>query len=328
MSTPATDPLDVLAIGEPLVELTAEETGRLGDVSRFRRGWGGDTSNLVIAAARQGARCGYLTRVGDDEFGRSFLELWQRENLDTSAVAVVEGACTGVYFVARGGHGERQFTYYRSGSAASGLAAGTVTARHVDRARIVHASGISQAVSSGAAAAIRQAFSLARRAGAAVSYDANVRPNLAALDTLLATFEDTLPSVDVLFLSEHDARLLYPDRAPLSTLRRLAERGPEIAVLTRGAAGCTVYTAEPGPVAVPAWPVPAVDTTAAGDALAGAFLAARARGATPEEAARLGNAAAALSTTALGAVDSLPRAADVERLLRGDAPFPSEPPMK
>lgn len=328
MNAAARDRLDILAIGEPLVEFTAEETGRLGDASRFRRGWGGDTSNLVIAAARQGARCGYLTRIGDDEFGRSFLDLWQREDIDTSAVAVVEGACTGVYFVARSEQGERQFTYYRSGSAASGLAAGTVTPGHVEHTRIVHASGISQAVSAGARAAIRQAFSLAHQAGATVSYDANVRPNLCPLDTLLTTFEDTLPDVDVLFLSEHDARLLYPDCPPPSTLRRVAERGPGIAVLTRGNAGCTVYTADVGAVAVPAWPVRAVDTTAAGDALAGAFLAARARGASPEEAARAGNAAAAISTIVLGAVDSLPSAADVERLFREGPPSSTEPPMK
>src|SRR5918992_2958960 len=69
--------LDIVAFGEPLVEFTAEERGPLEAVRTFRRGWGGDTSNAAVAAARLGVSVGYVTRLGSDEFGRSFLTLWR-----------------------------------------------------------------------------------------------------------------------------------------------------------------------------------------------------------------------------------------------------------
>src|SRR5918993_1329235 len=105
--------LDVLAIGEPLMELNQ----RAGETV-YLPGHGGDTSNCIIAATRQGARCGYLSAVGDDTFGRSFLELWDREEVDRSTVSVHPTAPTGIYFVTHGPKGH-DFSYYRAGSAAS-----------------------------------------------------------------------------------------------------------------------------------------------------------------------------------------------------------------
>jgi 2-dehydro-3-deoxygluconokinase len=226
MKIPANRRLEILAIGEPLTEFTAEDTGSLGEVRHFRRGFGGDSSNLVVAASRQGARCGYLTRIGDDAFGHSFLEFWQHEGIDTSNVMCIAGATTGVYFVARTAQGERQFTYYRRDSAASTMTPGDVSREAVGEARIIHASGIGQAISTHAKACIASAFSVAREAGCIVSYDANVRPNLAALQALRDTFEQTVAQVDILFLSEHDSGLLYPDQAPLAVAESLARRGP------------------------------------------------------------------------------------------------------
>ncbi len=89
--------IDLIAIGEPLVELAAESTGRLGDVERFRRGWGGDTANCLLAAARLGGACGYVTRVGDDEFGRAFVALLERNGIDASQVGIDAAHHTGVY---------------------------------------------------------------------------------------------------------------------------------------------------------------------------------------------------------------------------------------
>jgi 2-dehydro-3-deoxygluconokinase len=74
--------LDIIAMGEPLMEFSQVERG--GDAV-YLPGHGGDSSNCAIAAARQGARCGYLTALGDDAFGRSFLELWDREGWTASA---------------------------------------------------------------------------------------------------------------------------------------------------------------------------------------------------------------------------------------------------
>src|SRR5512134_172118 len=107
--------VDILALGEPMVEFnqTGEGQGRL-----YLQGFGGDTSNAAIAAARQGARVGYLSAVGDDVYGHMLRELWSREGVDHTGVRTDPRGYTAVYFVnhdARGHH----FSFFRRGSAAS-----------------------------------------------------------------------------------------------------------------------------------------------------------------------------------------------------------------
>src|SRR3954468_10319159 len=87
---------DILALGEAMVEFnqTGASEGRL-----YLQGFGGDTSNFAIAAARQGARAGYLSAVGDDSHGRMLRALWKAERVDDSAVATDAAAYTAIYVV-------------------------------------------------------------------------------------------------------------------------------------------------------------------------------------------------------------------------------------
>ena len=92
---------DIICLGEPMLEFNEQADGR------FLKGHGGDTSNAAIAAARQGASVGYLTRVGRDTFADEFLQLWKSEGVDTSRVVQDPDAPTGIYFVSHNdnGHG-------------------------------------------------------------------------------------------------------------------------------------------------------------------------------------------------------------------------------
>ena len=104
---------DIVALGEAMVEFNQATPGE----ANYRQGFGGDTSNAVIAASRQGARTAYLSRVGDDRFGAMLLDLWRAEGVDVSAVARDPDAPTGLYFVNHGPDGHA-FSYLRAGSAA------------------------------------------------------------------------------------------------------------------------------------------------------------------------------------------------------------------
>ena len=92
---------DIIAIGEPLGEFNQTKAGN----PNYLFGHGGDTSNAIIAAARSGASTAYVSAVGDDTFGRSFLGLWQREGVDISAITKDSAAHTGIYFISHGGDG-------------------------------------------------------------------------------------------------------------------------------------------------------------------------------------------------------------------------------
>ena len=104
--------LDIVCIGEPMVEFNEQSP------ALFQQGFGGDTSNCAIAAARQGARVGYLTALGCDVFGDRLMALWAAENVDASHVQRDDERSTAHYFVTHGDEGH-VFTYHRADSAAS-----------------------------------------------------------------------------------------------------------------------------------------------------------------------------------------------------------------
>ena len=285
---------DLIAIGEPLVELAAESAGPLGSVDRFKCGWGGDTANFVLAAARLGGACGYLTRVGQDEFGRAFVEMLEAHNVDASRVIADERHHTGLYFVSYSDEREHRFTYVRRDSAASHLASDDIDREYVRDARVMHASGISQAISRSCADAIRTAMETARKAGTTVSYDANVRPALAAGETLRRNFEAAVALADIVFVSEEDVAHLYGDSPVEAVLGRILSAQPTLAVAKLGARGCLIESETGERWHVPAWTIDMVDATGAGDAFCAGFVLSLLRDAKPDEAGRYANAVGAV----------------------------------
>jgi len=296
--------LDIIGLGEPLIEFN--QTGTDGN---YRLGHGGDTSNAVIAAARQGARAGYVTALGSDQFGDSFIELWSHEGVDTTAVQRHPGAHTGVYFVSHGAKGH-VFSYLRTGSAASQLGPQDLPETYLASARFLHVSGISQAISATACDAVFRAMEIVRSAGGKVSYDTNLRLKLWPLARARAIVDATIPLCDVIFPSLEDATALTGLTNRDEIVDRYLALAAPLVVLKLGADGVLVATARERRH-LAGRKVRTVDATGAGDTFDGAFLAATISGADPFEAARYANAAAALSTEGFGAVAPIPHREDV-----------------
>ncbi|WP_063569619.1 sugar kinase [Achromobacter ruhlandii] len=303
---------DIVALGEPLVELN--QTSQ--DQRQYLQGFGGDTSNAVIAAARQGARCAYLTRVGDDAFGAQFMALWRDEGVDTSGVEVDAAAHTGLYFVQHGPDGHA-FSYLRRGSAASLMTPASLDGGLIERARFLHVSGISLAISTSACDTVFAAIARARAAGVQVSLDSNLRLRLWPLDRARAVLREALCHADLFLPSMDDMQHLTGNDDPERTLDWIRDAGAAgVVVLKLGKDGSIIDDGKTRtPVA--ALRVDAVDATGAGDCFAGSLLARRCQGDDWADAVRYANVAAALSTLGYGAVDPLPRAEQVLAKLRG-----------
>jgi 2-dehydro-3-deoxygluconokinase len=309
---------DIVAMGEPMVEFNQLPT----DPRLYRHGFGGDTSNFAVAAARQGARVAYLTRVGRDAFGASLLELWRNEGVDATGVAVDDEAHTGVYFVTHSECGHA-FTYLRAGSAASRMRRADVAVALIERARFLHVSGISQAIGESACDAVMYAVDRALAAGVRVSYDPNLRlqlwdlarakPNILAVAARCDYF---LPSLD-------DVRALSGLDDPAAIYDWCLTLGAAAVALKIGAGG-VIAGDGPSPCRIPGIAVDAVDATGAGDCFDGAFIARIAAGDSIRDAARYANAAAAITTTGYTAIDPIPRPAAVHALL-ARAPLPGPP---
>jgi 2-dehydro-3-deoxygluconokinase len=302
--------LDILSFGEPLMEFAEAERGgeRL-----YLPGFGGDTSNLAIAAARQGASVAFFSIVGDDAFGQDFFDLWDREGVDRSSVTVREGRRTGIYFISYGPEGHR-FSYFRGGSAASLVETHDLPLDTIAAARLLHVSGISQAISGNCADAVFAALRHARDSGTATSYDTNLRLSLWPLDRARAVIHAGVALADIARPGLDDARQLTGLQTPDEICDFYLGLGCRIVALTLGKDGTMIAAGEDRRV-VPSRRVEAVDATGAGDTFGGAFLADWLRHGDPFRAAAYGNAAAALKTLGRGAVIPIPRREAVEAFM-------------
>ena len=301
--------LDVVSLGEPLYEFSQIPQSP----GRYLQGFGGDTMNCAIAAARQGARVAYVTRLGDDEFGRQFLQLWRDEGLDTSGVAIDREAHTAVYFITHGAAGH-VFSYLRRGSAASRMGPADLPLELIRRAKYFHTSGISQAISESACDAVSAAIAAAKGAGAAFVYDSNLRLRLWPLARAREVITATLAQADYFLLSLDDADALCGLNDPDAIIDWCHRAGAGVVALKLGAAG-VIGSDSVRRERIDGYKVDCVDATGAGDCFAGALLARMSAGEDFWQGLRYANAAAALTTTGYGAVAPLPRPEVVRELL-------------
>ncbi|WP_233863369.1 sugar kinase [Paraburkholderia adhaesiva] len=299
----------VLAFGEAMVEFNQASKGK----PEYLQGFGGDTSNFCIAAARQGVSTGFVSAVGDDQFGRLLLDLWAHEGVDTTNVRIDANAPTGVYFVSHGPEGHA-FDYLRAGSAASRYAPRDLPLDALAAARVLHLSGISVAISTSACDAAFAAVDRVRANGGKISFDTNLRLKLWPLSRARAVMIEVLRATDICLPSWDDVAVLtgLDDRDAI--VDWLLARGPQVVALKLGKEGAYVATQSERRM-VPGRVVAAVDATGAGDCFGGAFIARLVSGDDPFAAARYANAAAALSTQGYGAVAPIPRREVVERAL-------------
>lgn len=300
----------IVCLGEPMLEFNRQHDGR------YLAGHGGDTSNCAVAAARQGASVGYLTSLGHDSFGDSFMALWAAEGVDASEVRRDPEAHTAIYFVDHES-GQHRFTYLRAGSAASRMTPRSLPPAYIAGARVLHVSGISQAISDSACDTVYHAIALARAHGVTVSYDTNLRLKLWPLERARAVIHAAMRECDIALPGLEDAVQLTGLEDPDAIADFYLNLGARIVALTLGRRGTLVATPDRRE-RIAVHEVATVDATAAGDTFDGAFLAELLEGRDPFAAARHANAAAALSTLGFGAVAPMPSRAQVLAFLAAE----------
>jgi 2-dehydro-3-deoxygluconokinase len=302
--------IDILALGEPMVEFnqTGGPSGR-----HYLQGFGGDTSNFVIAAARQGARVGYISALGDDPYGKSLRDLWDAEGVDHSHVSTDAAAFTAIYFVTHGKDGHH-FSFFRTGSAASKMTPRDLPKETIRAAKVIHLSGISLAISSAACDACYEAIDIARNAGVKVSFDTNLRLRLWPKDRARAVMSDIIGLSDICLPSYDDIAAITGITDADQLVDFCLQRGAKLVALKLGAEGSLVADATQRQ-RVPPFPCKPVDATGAGDTFGGSFVARLIAGDTMDVAARYAGVAAALSTEGFGAVEPIPSAVRVMKAM-------------
>ena len=305
---------EIVCLGEALIEMNQlpEKDPRL-----FYSSFGGDVSNVAVSIARQGSAAGFLSLVGNDLFGDQLLELWQKEGVNHAHVSKIQDASTGIYFVTHNSSGHN-FSYFRKDSAASQITPEHLPYTYIASAKVLHISAISQAISPSSNNTVNAAIQIANKNDVLISYDTNLRLKLWSLEQARETIQKTIPFSDFLFPSLEDSIILTELTEPTDIVEYYLKNGAKLVALKLGSEGVLVANKDSchkinGKV------VETVDATGAGDSFNGAFLSEWLRHGNPLESAQYANAAAALSTTGIGAVEPIPDRLDVENFLKSSS---------
>jgi len=305
--------LDVLSIGESLGLIVPERPGRLAHVRGMSLGFGGAESNVAIGVARLGGTSGWIGRVGADGLGELIVREIRAEGVEVHA-AIDDTAATALMIKERPRPGASRVTYYRSVQAGSRLAPGDIPDGVVERARILHVTGISAGLGESTTAAVHAAIDRARRAGVRVSFDVNHRSALwrDGRDAG-AAYRELAARADIVFAGDDEAQLMTGAADPEAQLAAIRALGPDCVVVKLGADGAIARLGEER-IRRTALRVEAVDTVGAGDAFVAGWLAETARDAPLAERIDTAIACGAFACTGEGDWEAAPTRADLASL--------------
>jgi 2-dehydro-3-deoxygluconokinase len=290
-----------------MVLFLAQQAGPLREASTFSRHVAGAESNVAVGVCRLGGSARFISRLGDDEFGRLVCMRLRGEGVDVSQVLFDAAAPTGVIVRERREVGPVDVLYYRRGSAASRLSPADLQPEFIGAARYLVLSGITPALSDSCRETVFAAAEIARAAGVRVVVDPNMRFKLWTAAKARATLLDLIGRADIVLPGLDEAELLTGETEALPAARALLALGPNIAVVKLGAAGAVAVTAE-DTVESPAVPIPrVVDPVGAGDAFAAGFLTGQLRGMDLHASLALANRCGAAAMLVPADQEGLPR---------------------
>lgn len=282
--------VDVLAVGETMVVITPERGARLGADVGHRLRPGGAESNVAVQLAMLGHSTAWASALGSDPLGELILGSLRGHGVDVRLVRRHATLPTGVYFKDPDPAGSAVY-YYRAGSAATSLSPADVPAWGAPKARVVHLSGITGALSPPARDLVRHLVLDRPLAPALISFDVNHRPALwrppgAGPAELLALARHS----DVVFVGRDEAAALWGTTSAESVRHLLSE--PPYLIVKDAAEEAVAFTPT-GTFRVPARPVEVVEPTGAGDAFAAGWLSGLLRGRDETDRLRIAHEVAA-----------------------------------
>ncbi|WP_433162492.1 sugar kinase [Kribbella sp. CA-247076] len=284
-----------LCLGEAMIMLTRDTgdaaDGPLEDVETFRRSVGGAECNVAGGLAALGITTSWISRLGDDGFGRHVLRDLRARGVEVGGVELDPERPTALY-VKHSEGGTSRMHYYRSGSAAAAMDPSFLDRPDVRTrlagADLVHTTGITAAISTTAAAMLERLAGESR--GFVLSVDLNWRPALWR-DKDPAALWRVLRAADVVLIGADEAEVFAGTSDPAELRELLGPRST--LVMKDDAHTALVVEADGRRTEVPALSVEVVEPVGAGDAFAAGFLAGTLQGLPMEQRLRLGHLGAA-----------------------------------
>ena len=307
----------VVTLGETMALVRTTEIGSLRHANAMAFGIGGAESNVAIGLARLGVAVSWLGRVGDDSLGERVAREIRGDGVQVHAVIDAE-ARTGLMVKERPSASSTAVHYYRAGSAGSRLRPEDLPDGWIERASLLHITGITPLLSDTARDAVHAAIDRARASGAIVTFDINYRSALASPEAAGPVLRELAERSDIVFGGEEEFAILYPETSVAVAAARLRDAGCATTVVKLGPAGAAVITADTL-VEAGGFPIEPVDTVGAGDAFVSGYLSALLEGLDVDATLHRANACGAMACLVPGDWEAAPTRRELERFADRDS---------
>lgn len=307
--------MEIVTLGETMVLFNPDSPGPLRYAHNFNMSIAGAESNVAIALARLEHSVGWISRLGNDEFGRYIKAVIRGEGVDVSRVSIDEAHQTGLLFKEQFAHANPNIYYYRKNSAASRLSAADINEEYIASSKILHITGITLALSQTAREAVYKAIEIAKKHGVLVSFDPNIRLKLWTIDDAKPVLLDVARKADIVFPGIDEGRLLLGLEDHKEITKAFLEMGCKIVATKVGKKGCFVSDGKEE-VFVEGYVIEkTIDTVGAGDGFAAGFLSGYLRNKNLYDCAKLANAIGAMATLVKGDIEGFPTLAQVNEFM-------------
>lgn len=309
--------LDAVTFGEPMAMFYANETGPLHEVFSFSKALAGAESNVATGLSRLNHPTGYVTKLGEDNFGHFIAQAMKKENIDTTNITFTKENSTGMLIKSKVVTGDPKVEYFRKNSAASKLSLFDFDEAYFNAAGHLHVTSISAALSKSCHEFSVHAMEFMKRQGKTVSLDPNLRPSLwPDTETMVKTINDLATRCDWFLPGLGEGKILTGLSTPEEIADYYLARGVSLVVIKLGPEGAYYKSAE-GEGYVDGFKVEqVVDTVGAGDGFAVGVISAMLEKLPIVEAVKRGNAIGALAVMSPGDMDGLPTREELAKFMQ------------
>lgn len=299
--------LEAVTLGETMVCLEAEEWGPLRHVQSFSKWAGGAETNFAIALARLGHSVGWISQLGNDEFGRYIYTKIKGEGVDVSQVTFDPKMPTGVFFVEKETPSKFKCYYYRKGSAASRISPDNLNHAYIAQAKLLYLTGITPILSSSCEKAAKMAVQIAKSAKAKILFDPNMRLKLLSANQIRKKLLFFIKNADYFLPSEEELKLLMDEDNLHLAVKKVLSYEAKTVIVKLGGKGAILIDSSDKQISHPGYHQNfVVNTIGAGDAFDAGFACGLLREMNFSDSLKVANALGAFATLGKGSYQTLP----------------------
>ncbi len=303
---------DVVTIGDAMITFDPSHHGPMRYASTFERKAGGAEFNFAIGCARLGLQTGWISRLGNDEFGKYIRNFARGEGIDVSEVKLLDQYSTSLNFKEIREDGSGKTFYYRHHSPTEALTEATLDEVTLRNCKLLHITGVFAAINPHKnISLLKRAATIAKDNGAIITFDPNIRLKLWSREEARSGLTELLPYVDVLLTGEDEAELLFGVHDPIQIAQACQKYDISTIAIKKGKDGASAFQNGELVHAAAIPPKKVVDTVGAGDGFDAGFVYGLLNGWTLERTLKFSNAIGSLVVSVYGDNEGLPELGEV-----------------